>query len=356
MSYIATYPMQHSTIMRIYSEQDDIKTDPDYQRAGGVWNPDKKRLLIDSILNGYDIPKIYLHKLTREQRLSASHTYAIIDGKQRLEAIWQFMDGKFSLSEDFDYQDDPNIDLSNLSYNDIALNHAKIRIKFDSFVLPITCVETDDLDLIEDMFSRLNEAVPLNAAEKRNAIGGDMVSAIRSVANHDFFSRCVSFGNKRFQHRESAARLLLVEDNLLSNGKISDTKKDYIDSMAKNYKIDRYLEVKNISSIVTSTLDEMSKLFVEKDELLRAQGNIVLYYLVMKSAKSSEVIITRRSLFNFREQVRTNRILAEESLEKANFELLEFDRLSQQGTNDASGIRERLSILCNFLEIEPIPT
>lgn len=35
MSYIETFPVQHSTIMRIYSEKDEILLNPDYQRMGG---------------------------------------------------------------------------------------------------------------------------------------------------------------------------------------------------------------------------------------------------------------------------------------------------------------------------------
>lgn len=354
MSYIETYPMQHATIMRIYSERADINNSPDYQRGGGVWTPEKKRLLIDSILNGYDIPKIYLHKLTRDQREIAGYTYAIIDGKQRLETIWQFMDGQWTLSDEFDYQDDPSVNLSGLSYSDLAHSNPKIRIRFDSFVLPITCVETDDLELIEDMFSRLNEAVPLNAAEKRNAIGGDMVAAIRSVGSHEFFKRFVSFGDKRFQHRESAARLLLIEQGLLTQGKIADTKKEYIDAMARNYKQGHQLAVADMKASVEGGLLEMCGVFSDKDELLRSQGNVVLYYLVFKSAMAANRIISRREFLDFRQKVRSNRDLAEHNFEQADYELLEYDRLSQQGTNDASNIRARLATFCSYLNIQPV--
>jgi hypothetical protein len=45
----------------------------------------------------------------------------------------------------------------------------------------------------------------------------------------------------------------------------------------------------------------------------------------------------------------SNREVAQDDLTKASFELLEYDRLSQQGTNDASSIRERWRILENWL-------
>jgi hypothetical protein len=356
MSYIETFPVQHSTIMRLYSEKDAILLNPDYQRMGGVWTLEKKQLLMDSILNDYDIPKIYLHAFSREQRKSDGYAYAVIDGRQRLEAIWQFIEGKFTLSEDFKYQDDESLTLARLGYSDIATSHPKIKIKFDSFVLPVIGVDTDDQELIEDMFSRLNEAVPLNAAEKRNAIGGEMVAAIRDLADHDFFARCVAFGNKRYQHREVAARLLLVEENIRTIGKIIDTKKEYLDALARNYKNGRSQLVIDAKSTVQGVLNFMGQIFLERDELLRGQGNMVLYYLLCKSVIVEEEYsrISRAKLYEFRDRVRENRMRAEENYAEASFELLEFDRLSQQGTNDSSNIRERLGVIARFMSVSPL--
>lgn len=357
MSYIETFPVQHSTIMRLYSERDEIMLDPEYQRMGGVWTKEKKQLLIDSILNDYDLPKIYLHSFSREQRSKGGFAYAVIDGRQRLEAIWQFIEGKFALAEDFSYQSDESVKLGKLGYSDIAAAYPKIKIKFDSFVLPVIGVDTDDQELIDDMFSRLNEAVPLNAAEKRNALGGELVRAIREVAGHVFFTRCVAFGNKRYQHREVAARFLMVEENILILGKIIDTKKEYLDALARNYRVGNSGIVEEISVNVNDLLDFMNSIFLEKDELLRAQGNMVLYYILIKSALANGMrkAVSRESLHQFRDLVRENRIRAEENYAEASFELLEFDRLTQQGTNDSSNIRERLRVICEFMKVLPIP-
>ncbi len=218
-------------------------------------------------------------------------------------------------------------------------------------------VQTDDQELIEDMFSRLNEAVPLNAAEKRNSIGGQMVSAIRDVAQHEFFNRCVAFGNKRYQHRESAARMLLVEENLLSIGKIIDTKKEYLDAMAKNYHDGPARTVTSLANQVISVLDKMNDVFLDRDELLRAQGNMTVYYIVMKSgiASNTSQNMSRKNLLDFKDLVQRNRVAAEENYAEAVFDLLEYDRLTQQGTNDASNIKERVKILAAKLGVAILP-
>ncbi len=351
MSYIETFPLQHSTILRIYSERDEIETSPEYQRNGGIWTPEKKQLLIDSIINNYDIPKIYFHQFSRDERVKIGRTYSIIDGKQRLEAIWSFINNDFKLSGDFDYQDDESIKIAGMSYNDIAQEYPKLKIKFDSFVLPIICVITDDFDLIEDMFSRLNEAAPLNSAEKRNAFGGDMVRVIREISNLKLFTQKVKFQNNRYQHFEIAARYLLVEASNHENGKLIDTKKVYLDSMSKRYKTGHTALVNSFRDTVKNVVDSMSETFINQDHLLRTQGIMVVYYLLFKKALEKNVTINRIDLQNFDDLVRNNRLSAEKNYEDADFELLEFDRLSQYGTNDVSTIKEKLRILSEYLNL-----
>jgi len=359
MSFVETSVLKNSTIMLIHAERDDIFMNPDYQRMGGVWTMEKRQLLIDSILNDYDLPKIYFHAYSNEQISKTGKRYAVIDGRQRLETILDFIDGKFPLSKDFQYQRDSTLDLGGLTYGDIAKGFPKIRVKFDSFVLPIVTVsiEGDDLDLIEDMFSRLNEAVPLNAAEKRNAIGGFLVKAITDVAGHQFFQSRVRFRNNRYQHKEAAARFLLLEESFDSGRPIVDTKKVYLDDLARKYHSRGQKHVQRLAAAVNAVLDVMSREFAARDELLLAQGILTVYYIVFKSALNGGMTekVTRSKLLRFRKKLSDNRDLAVREYAEASFDLLEFDRLNQQGTNDASSIKERTRILAAELGIEIPP-
>lgn len=353
MSYIETYSLKNSTIMFLYSERPEIQLDPVYQRMGGVWTLEKKQLLVDSILNDYDVPKLYFHEFSREQKSSSGFSYAVVDGRQRLQTIWEFIDGVFPLSSDFEYQRDSSIRLAGLTYEDIAKSYPKIRIAFDSFVLPVVGIRTDDLELIEDMFSRLNEAVPLNAAEKRNAIGGEFVALIREIASTELFARRVRFNNSRYQHREVAARMLLTEESIRYSGRLIDTKKVYLDALARSYYSGKTEKINELRDASTRVIEVMNKVFSDNDELLQSQGNLVVYYLLFRFALASGDVgnITRRKLLDFRDRLKENRALAELDFPGSSFELLEYDRLSQQGTNDASNIKERLSILARELGV-----
>src|SRR5277367_1002854 len=96
--------LRSSTVWSLYRMRDRIQIDPLYQRLSDIWTVDKRQLLIDTILNDFDIPKLYLHKFNRPlQKGSRSYDYSIIDGKQRLETMWSFIDGKIALAEDFKY-------------------------------------------------------------------------------------------------------------------------------------------------------------------------------------------------------------------------------------------------------------
>lgn len=354
MATIKTYPYPNSSILRLNSEKELINIEPEYQRQGGIWNLEKKQLLIDSILNDYDIPKLYFHILSAQQKIDSKldFDYAIIDGRQRIEAIWEFIEGDFPLSDDFEYLLDPKVKATGLTYPDLAKEYPKLKIRFDSYTLPVILVETDDGDLIEDMFSRLNEAVPLNSSEKRNSYGGSMAVKIRELALHKLFTNQVRFGNNRYQHREISARLLWIEDSLVTNKKVIDTKKWYLDQMVIDYRENN----KNPDPVYKScvaVLDEMSKIFTAFDTLLRTQSSVPVYYLTFKTAiqNNSLVNITRGKLISFFDTLAENRQMAETDITKANYEYLEYDRMSQQGTTDASSIKERTRILSEFLGV-----
>ena len=356
MSYIKANELKNNNILRINSEKNNIDTDPEYQRRGEIWNLEKRQLLIDSIINDYDIPKLYFHLLDEKQKKKkkTSKDYAIIDGRQRIETIWSFIDGDFALADDFKLLRDPSLKLAGLTYPEISKRFPNIKIHFDSTSLPIMIVETDDLDLIEDMFSRLNEAVPLNAAEKRNAFGGPMAQVIRDISNHKFFADKLRISDTRFQHREISARLIFLEYSLDKQSKIIDTKKPYLDAMVKYYRTKTTNLTNGYKSLVLNVLNEMNKIFSKKDKLLASQSIIPIYYLLFRSALKQQKLdlISRKKFLDFNQQRTKNREIAQIDITKANFDLIEFDRLSVQGTNDASSIRERVRILGEHLKLK----
>lgn len=332
-----------SSILFIYTEKDRIQIDPPYQRQSDVWTLEKRQLLIDSILNGFDVPKIYFHKFVSPRRIDGGvYDYAIIDGKQRLESLWRFIEGDFALSDSFEYLHDPSLRLAGLNYGQLARQFPQLKIRFDAFPLSIVSVDTEDEDLIEDLFSRLNEAVPLSAAEKRNALGGPIPPAIRRIARHKFFSESLPFSNKRYRHYDLAAKVLVIED---VDG-VADTKKVYLDKFVENWKERGQGEATSLTSHATAILDALVTVFVSGDPLLRSAGTTILYYHMVRIAKRQGWLqeVSRNKLLKFEQRRLENRSLAEDDISKANYDLLEYDRFVQT-PNDAYATKFRLGIL-----------
>src|SRR5207249_3787695 len=88
-------PFEAKTLSWWRARRTKIDMEPAYQRRGRLWSIADKAYLVDSILNGFDIPKLYIADFTYTDTVlnKKKLPYAIIDGKQRFEAIFDFFDG-----------------------------------------------------------------------------------------------------------------------------------------------------------------------------------------------------------------------------------------------------------------------
>ena len=322
-----------------------VHINPAYQRPGGVWNEKTKQLFIDSLLNRYDIPKLYFHQITGSKK-SKKHGYAIIDGRQRLESIWSFIDGEFPLAEDFEYFDDYAVKAQGMTYRDLAKEYPKLITRLNSRVLTIMVVDVNDLDVVEDMFSRLNEAVPLNAAEKRNAFGGLLPSITRRIVKHDFFKTKINISAKRYRHHDIAAKFLYLEFNQA----IVDTKKASLDAFFLDTPKETKKEMQVLESSVNQNLDRMETIFITRDPLLKSSGMTVVYYVLFSRMRRDNigVDVRRVMLTKFDDYRAENRRRFEDDVPPIDRQLIEFDALAQS-SNDGASIRERYEVLCKHL-------
>jgi hypothetical protein len=348
----SVFVLPQGAIQFLYSIRKSIWLDPPYQRVSDIWSPDKRQLLVDSVLNGFDIPKLYFHELVPSRRLGdLLQRYAIIDGKQRLDALWGFIDGKFALAEDFEFLHDDTVQAAGLTYEELGKKYPHLRAQFDATSLAVIAVRTDDVELIEEMFSRLNEAAPLNAPEKRNAFGGTLPPAIRDLASHHYFSHKIPIRDRRYKHRDLAAKYMLIE----SKDAITDTRKVYLDSFVKDWASSDRSEsdARLLRSGVERHLDAIAMVFVDSDPLLRSIGmNILIFHFFRLLGKTGSVDKVSRSHFELFDKARqANRLAAQLDLSGARYDLMEFDKYAQT-THDAFAHRIRLGILVRFMRDE----
>lgn len=137
-----------------------IKVDTNYQRTDKVWPEKAKQYLIETVILGYPIPKLFLHQ--KIDLKSKKSTKYIVDGQQRSKAIYDYFIGKFSLSNS-----STNPELAGKKFNSLNEDYQNA---FLSYPLPIDLFVQASREEIIETFRRINSyTVPLNAEEKRHA-------------------------------------------------------------------------------------------------------------------------------------------------------------------------------------------
>lgn len=322
-----------------------IDMDPPYQRRGRLWSSTDKAYLIDSIINGYDVPKLYMADFTwgdstlNKKRLP----YAIIDGKQRFEAIFDFFDGTVVLNEDFVYLANPLLKLGGLGYKDLTENHSEIAELFETFPLTIVGVVADSDEPINELFIRLNRSKSLTGAEVRNAMVGKTPEIIREIAKHEFISTNIAFSVKRGGDLNAAAKLLIFE----YNEALVDTKKKTLDNFVKTAASQK-VQLELAARRVFEVLDDMSSIFLPNDKLLANGGILPVYYWFIRGENESRYHLVREFLVSFEDSRKRNRERGQD--EALDRDLVEFDNLNRS-TNDLQSHTGRLRVLSDRFKI-----
>ncbi len=181
--------------------QGRINVEAEYQR-GKVWSKAQQALLIDSILRGFDIPKIFLRKLPD----GSEHLFDVIDGKQRLTAIWHFISDDLRLLRNIGAYEDLG-DLGGKCWSELP-DDAKDRLQFAN--ITVSKIEEATEDEIHELFLRLQRGEPLNAAERRNAMSGPVRNFVADkLAAHSLWVE-TGLRSARYGIHEHAALILAL--------------------------------------------------------------------------------------------------------------------------------------------------
>ncbi|HMG74069.1 MAG TPA: DUF262 domain-containing protein [Pyrinomonadaceae bacterium] len=257
---------EHWPLLSFKEYEKDINPNPTYQRSA-VWKPNQKRLLIDSILRKIDIPKLYLRETN-----SNGFTYEIIDGQQRMRALWEFLSNKYALSEEAEevLVGDELFEVAESTYDELP---PKLKLeRIHKYTLDVVIIQQATEDEIADLFYRLNNGTPLKPAEVRNAMPGEMTKLIREQARHGFFSK-VSFANFRYAYDQVAAQMMMLE----LNGGPSDIPDRLLSKMYADY---QKKAPKSAIDRMTQVLDTLDKLFPARSRLLNRAETVNLYLLI----------------------------------------------------------------------------
>ena len=337
-------PFEARTLTWWRARRSKLDMNPPYQRKGGLWSTTDKAYLIDTILNGFDVPKLYVADFTwgdsslNDKKLP----YAIIDGKQRFEAIFDFFDGNIVLDRNFVFLEDTKVKIGGLGYKDIQSNYREISELFDQYNLSIMTVQAQSEEPIKELFLRLNRSKALTGAEVRNAMSGPVSNVIRNIANHEFFQNNIRFNVTRGQDLNIAAKCLLFD----YHEELKETKRRNLDEFVKVAQQKDQERLELAGRRVFDTFNDMASIFLPRDEILTSAGILPVYYWWIRNVSESSYARIRQFLVEFEDGRRTNRRMREKNPQskKINQSLMTYDAYNRS-TNDLHSHSGRYKIL-----------
>jgi hypothetical protein len=177
---------------RVYSISDFLEWDekgqlvlnPKFQRRS-VWTPTARSFLMDTIVRGKPIPKVFLRqKINVQTRQSIRE---VVDGQQRLKTILSYVKDGFAIHPKHNPKYGGKF-FSQLAEVDDAIQENILKFEISTDLL----VNLPDSEIL-DIFSRLNSySVTLNEQEKINANHFGPFKTLADEVAHSFNSFWVS--------------------------------------------------------------------------------------------------------------------------------------------------------------------
>ena len=159
-------------------KNNNINLDPKYQR-GQVWCNDGKIFLINSLLSGISIPPIILN-----QKDINTEKYDVIDGKQRLTTILDFINNKFPLNINNKQIYFDNIPENITDNDDVCIFDESYREYFKQIEVQVTFYIALDEIKQREIFERINYGSPLKYGEKMKGSNSPALYLIENLIDN----------------------------------------------------------------------------------------------------------------------------------------------------------------------------
>lgn len=340
----------------------------EYQR-GPVWSEPQQKKLIDSVMRGYPLPLIYLHHKVRTVAGMRNEGLEIIDGQQRINALYAFSEGAFKLFDPV--LDDKQARFPNFikkkpcswARADFLSLAPELKERFLDTPLNVVKVTTDDEDEARDLFIRLQAGLPLNAQEKRDAWPGGFTQLVLQLAGksgivrypgHEFFKNLVKVkSTDRGEVRQLCAQLcMLIFERAETGGFIDIGTPEVDDYYYRN--LDLQLTDIRVNRL-TRVLDQAVAIFAgqltPKFRSHEAIHIVLLLDSLMQDYSKSWIPRFHQAYDGFKEKV------ALDKKAKSGDYWYEYGSLTQTQSAQARTIQRRHTFFCKHMldVLQPVP-
>lgn len=155
-----------------------------------VWERKRKSALIESMILGYPIPPVFAKRVDDGTGKRGGNIYSIMDGKQRLSTVAQFLNDEFALTElpPVTYMDEGlntecETDISGMKFSELP---EAIKDQLSSTIFSVTYFDNLTKEEERELFKRLNAGKPLSTKSRLLASCSD-IEGLLDVGSHELF-------------------------------------------------------------------------------------------------------------------------------------------------------------------------
>ncbi|MBB6095640.1 hypothetical protein HNQ60_004531 [Povalibacter uvarum] len=322
-----------------------LDLEPPYQRRS-VWNQSFKDYFIETVLLGLPAPAIFLYQDISPDGFTLQH---VVDGKQRLTSIFEFIENKFPVAEDSKLQKHQGMYFRNLP--------DAVKKEFWSYILLVEYVPSDDEEVIKGIFDRINRnTVKLTAQELRHArFSGEFISTAESLSEWMELTlgknlpRIVQASRKQMKDVEFVSYLMLLVEEGVKGYSQEDLDTAYAnrdEAWEKRVEVDD--EFRTVTQIIRDIARAGQDGFDLESSRLRNQADFyslfgALMQLYREKAVPTPSEVSQR-LMKFVERLSSEKELA------ANKELQDYFDAARSASNDKGPRDIRIAIVKKVIQ------
>lgn len=160
-----------------------------------VWERARKSNLIESMILSYPIPQVFAKRLVGEENKKGNSIYFVLDGKQRLSTVKEYLNDEFALTQlqpvtyfDDELNEEVTLDITNKKFSELP-DGLKDLLNTVTFSI----VYFDNLTKEEEkiMFRKLNNGKALSTKSRTLASAKD-IEILLDIGSHELFQKMLS--------------------------------------------------------------------------------------------------------------------------------------------------------------------
>ncbi len=318
---------------------DAIDIKPKYQRRER-WNKDKQSALIESFLLNIPVPPIYLAE-------DEYGKYSVIDGKQRITSIYNFILLKEKLVNLEKFKE-----IEGYTFDELPspLNNA---LKIRPYIRVITLLKQSDSLLKYEVFNRLNTGGDkLLSQEIRNAaFEGDLNDLMVELSENDFLKLQFNIDTDKNREKSKIYKEMLDVEYVLRFFTLRDSWDSFNGNMRKamdlymenNYR-EKKLDISSLRNTFNETLNLCSIIWGDR-AFKRPDGRneIIQGIYDVQTVALSFFLDKKTELINRKEQI-------EQRFDELYYKDLEFQISMRQFTSNIKQVNYRIRTMISLFE------